>query len=122
MLESLTHNLPAKQVCIVNAIWSTNASPRDFISYNSPANSYFRNYLKHCQPALRGGPTSTLLKTHGDIVKIIQLLQGTQIDRMNLRIKLGEGHTGALDDAVLDNSIDLAVRLWAFLLCGRISI
>jgi hypothetical protein len=105
---------------IVNAIWVTNFSPSDFGS-NAQGDSYFRNYLKNCQPALRGGGNSTFLKTHGDIVHTIQLLQGSDLDRSGLRAKLKEDYSQSLDDEVLDNSINLAVRLWLMIPVGGYS-
>jgi hypothetical protein len=111
---------PQSKCAIVNAIWSTNFSPSDFRS-NPPADSYFRNYLKHCQPALRGGGNSTILVTHGDIVNIIQLLQEAHRDRIGLRTRIRETHAEPLEDEALDNSIDLAVRLWLMIPIGIFS-
>jgi hypothetical protein len=113
---------PQSQCSIINTIWRANFSPSDF-SGESQADSYFRNYLKHCQPALRGGGNSTLLETHGDIVSIIQLMQEPEVSRPSIRSKLREDThpvDGKHDEAV-ENSINLAVRLWLMIPVGSFS-
>jgi hypothetical protein len=114
---------PQSQCAIINTIWRTNLSPSDFLG-ESQGDSYFRNYLKHCQPALRGGGNSTLLETYGDIVNIIQLMQEPEVSRPSVKSKLRESPSdpddGKLDEA-LENSINLAVRLWLMIPVGSFS-
>lgn len=111
---------PQSRCAITNAVWRTNFSPSDF-SGNSPADSYFRNYLKHCQPALQGSGNSTFIETHGDVVNIIQLLQETHINRISIKSRIRDNHTEPLDNDLLDNSIDLAARLWLMIPTGGYS-
>jgi hypothetical protein len=104
---------------IINNLWGEDYKVQDFAQIASRTESYFRYYQTQCELVCHGNECSS--RTHEDIIQIVQLLKAQTATRedvkSSLRIKVPKPEPEGVEE-MLNNSIDLAVRLWLMVNVG----
>jgi hypothetical protein len=104
---------------IVNNLWDQSYESHDFAQIASRTDSYFCYYQTQCELVRHGNDCSA--RSHLDIIKMVQLLQAQTATRedikSSLRSKLPKPEADDVED-VLNNSVDLALRLWLMVNVG----
>lgn len=98
---------------IVQKFWDADIPISDFQNGDLQCEKYFSYYAEQCRLALHDGGRHILPKTHRNIIEIAANLKNpvTRLElRENLRPKLLYPSPGDADE-ILDNTIDLIVRL-----------
>jgi hypothetical protein len=105
---------------IVNSLWDRNYTSLEFAQISPHTDAYFNYYQRQCELVRHGNRCIT--QTHQDLIDTIQLLREQLSTREHvksrLRPKLPMPEPDDADE-MLNNSIDLALRVW---LMGNIGI
>lgn len=95
---------------IVDNLWDLSPGP-----HGRNCNAYFKYYGEQCRLALHNGGQYVFVRTHRDVIDVVQLLKQrpalsreTIIDRLRPRLPEGKLEN---EEEIVCNSIDLAVRL-----------
>jgi hypothetical protein len=105
---------------IIQGFWDSNISLSGFENGHLQCDKYFSYYAEECRLALHDGGRHILTRTHRDVVELATHLKHSTMRtdlREILRKKLPLPHP---DDAenVIDNTIDLLVRLFLMVRVG----
>jgi hypothetical protein len=104
---------------VLNTVWGSNFTNVHFAQDEFVGASYLRYYGEQCRNALNSHCFNGLITTHEDLLSIIQDLKDVNITREQLENDLRKKRKQA-SDALLRESIDLAVRLWLMVDIGEL--
>jgi hypothetical protein len=106
---------------ILTSLFGSKNSTEDFMKDASLWKGYFEYYFSECVTAMSVGRLHWVLKTHQDIVHIVELLQDPENTRESIteaeKDRMINSHP-QIDDEVICDAIDLAARLGFMTLIG----
>lgn len=110
---------PGTKSAILSTVWGINYNHRQISRHGSLSDSYLRYYSEQCRNALHSRGLNGLVTTHADIVSIIQQLKDPGLTRELLDAYLRNLRPED-PEALLCESVDLAVRLWLMIDVGEL--
>jgi hypothetical protein len=97
---------------IIQQLWGSAQPFTQFRDSQSTCDEYFRYYSEQCQLALHDGDQNIFVKTHQDIADLVhQIKQPLSRETIRENLKNRLAMTSRNTEELLNNSIDLAVRL-----------
>jgi hypothetical protein len=121
-----SHLAVTTKCAIFNAIWGSKYKPQALIDDVSLGASYLRYYEEQCSHALHSKSLNILIATHADVSDVIQKLKDpikTREQIVNLlRAQLPDPDARESEDEVLEEIVNLAVRLWLMIDVGKLQL
>jgi hypothetical protein len=97
---------------IIKKMWGSAQSFTQFRDSQSTCDEYFRYYSEQCRLALHDSDQNICVKTHQDIADIVhQIKQPLRRETIRENLKTRLAMTSHGTEEIINNSIDLAVRL-----------
>jgi hypothetical protein len=104
---------------ILNTVWGSKFTTQHFARNEFVGGSYLRYYGEQCRNALHSQCVNELITTHEDILSIIQQLKDLNATREQVKNDLRTLRPQD-SEALLWESINLAVRLWLMIDVGEL--
>jgi hypothetical protein len=117
-------NDPQLRSSILNSLWNWNGSTaaHNFIQDSCYFDSFFEYYDQQCTAARHDAKNQEVFRTHRDLLKIIDEVRNVNRTKSSikssLRLKLLLPDSDDTNQ-LLDDGIDLAVRIWLMLFIGE---